>query len=812
MRLMTASGVRAIRRRVTRAAGSLGCLIIVSFLLLIPPAFAARAPDQVDQTDAAVEASPRLSFTDSPDAGQQLWLLPLISRTDVLADLARLVPGATIGDDGRFRLRGGRPEDVVMSVDGFRLERLAVPLEMIGALNVFAASLGPQQGDAAGGEVAVSIRSAGKQLRAGVGLSRDSQDDIMTTRITPTASGPLWGDRLSFALGATLQQSGQDVRRDLAYLSLPPPEASARSFAAVAKLSFQAHPAHLIEALVMADGNRDDIAGHTQLTPFADPAKREFMDLRSQPSRYANSQFVGVRWAGRLWSIVTGRGQVGYRRSLDKALPRLCLNDPERCEDQPIGAFDIRDPSFWFLQQRRQNSGLELSGAIDVPGRGPIWLQPRLSLTGRLRTSARRFDQSAPNPLSARPFGEVRLTPNDPAYPPSSGPSAEATSAQASVNLVGAARLWRRLDLDLSLGLHDRRAEIDDFIGLHRTGWSAQLRALWDTGGDGRTVVRAVASRRVSPDLDGPLNFLLGMPTLQDCGADRGNGPCQLGDLAAARTLGRPCGPTGFTSTGSPCADALAMPRTWEEAIGVRQVLPAGWSIDLDLAYRRTRGLPGTRETNLVTGPTGEPQSYRSGRPQLISDWSGHEDESSSYVGATGSLQHRGEILDLRASYTLSRSDQVIVLPGATGTDYLIELPGVDDRRHQLRVMASCLFPVASIGVVYALESGLTRSNFLPLAEGVNHLRPPAGLNPVGVVDPSDNYVVRLPAQQNLDLQIRLISKLARHLRLDVFFDVFNLLDNKKVDAVATTQSLRRGAFLRTQPGRWTRLGLEGRF
>ena len=87
----------------------------------------------------------------------------------------------------------------------------------------------------------------------------------------------------------------------------------------------------------------------------------------------------------------------------------------------------------------------------------------------------------------------------------------------------------------------------------------------------------------------------------------RWNEPTQAFDLGCvysggltSDTVGLPCGPTGIDSDGTPCHQALQLPRTTELTFGSEREVVQGLALSLDLVYRKFANQYHTRETNRI--------------------------------------------------------------------------------------------------------------------------------------------------------------------------------------------------------------------
>jgi hypothetical protein len=328
----------------------------------------------------------------------------------------------------------------------------------------------------------------------------------------------------------------------------------------------------------------------------------------------------------------------------------------------------------------------------------------------------------------------------------------------------------------------------------------------WDATGDGRTWVRASSSRRVAADQEAAARLGAGSPVARRCkwnyDTNAYDKECTLSGGDAGVTLGLPCGPSGLGADGRPCRARLDLPVSWEHTLGAGRTLGDGTSLDLDVVYRRTSGLPAQNETNRIWNNAGAglgkvTGAYRSGRAETISDWSPRPDEYRRYLGVTASLQRQKGQGRFLLAYTWSRLESTLNLSAANSWG---DIPGragpivgydPDDRRHSFRALGSYdVFGFASIAAVYAFDTGqpYDRLFYNPEVGGYDLYKATRGINPgANVNDPADDRALRSPSRQHLNLQLRVRLKRLTGIDLDLYGDAFELLVTRPNRAADTS-------------------------
>ena len=169
-------------------------------------------------------------------------------------------------------------------------------------------------------------------------------------------------------------------------------------------------------------------------------------------------------------------------------------------------------------------------------------------------------------------------------------------------------------------------------------------------------------------------------------------------------------------------------------------------------------------------------------------------------MGVTASLSKTEGDLLMEASYTLSRLDGTVLdgfgnFYGTIPAQDRLYLNGPldDDHRHEIKLVSYWqMRPYLSLGVRYTYFSGLPRKRlfFNSVTNSYNVYRAPPGVDPGNDLNnPADDLSIRLPDQQDLNVQVRVqLLPFIGH-DLSFFVQVLNVLALRTPLTSATKRS-----------------------
>jgi hypothetical protein len=729
--------------------------------------------------------------------------LPLESRSSISDYVGRHLPGASL-DEGRLRLRGGRPEDTAYELDGLRLRRLSVPLALLERLDVASAGYGAAWSDVLGGVVAGTTRSGSNRFHADVDLSAEFREPV-TAEVSPSISGPIWRDHLYYVLAISGRGTREPMVRDPEGIVADSRGRDNKAQDSALKLTFLPHPAHRLESLTLVSAAQSDYGGALGT------------ELDAQPSFEALEVMTSLRWIGR-WNAITAHSQVAFRRGREEELPLLCRSEPEACEMIPamVQKFPrmIRSDN-WSSHQIARDTEWQFVNGLEAHLFERPWIRQRLRASSRVSVRELAWRSHTPGDqifeLNQGPEALTTTFANDPRVaPPQFGWSAWSGSSLATNHaLEGETRLFDRLWIMPGMGLAAGRAHTD-FLTAGGLALTPHLGLAWDVRGDGRTWLRASSQQRASADLEGLVRFSRRTPVSQRCTWNPDTSKFDRGCVFSggfSGSVGLPCGPDNVTAAGTPCGQALQLPRAWEHSLGAEHEVGRGVRPFVELVYRRSTNLPTVAETNRIWTATGEVVSgFRNGRAEHVMDYSTTA-TADRYLDVTLGVRKDAGALRLLGAYTFNRHRYLGEFLGADPTFESVE----DERPHSFRALVSYDFwGYGSVGTTATVESGAPISRIF--GTGPSSFRDPreAGINPgTNLNDPTDDRPSRRPAVTRLNLQLRVHTKRLVGLDFHLYADVINLLDDHESAIEDPTSFIPLRA---ASQGRWTRIGLEYRY
>jgi hypothetical protein len=754
-----------------------------------------RAPI-VSTTTASVRETYDESFIDA---------LPLENRTQIEEFVGNNVPGTSHKGPTTFRNRGASPNQNIVLAEGFTLTELRPPMAAAAAMEVQTAGYGAENADVPGGVVNLVTKTGSNRFEVDVSgfhedsllrAFRDSADveaRSWSSAINPTIAGPLVKDRLWYYVNTELRASSQSRDKDPTGLLPDPPSRTKVDFRATTKLTWQISPRNKLTSFssFLRWVTRNDEDG---LSFHPDAQKRQDQ----------LNYFTGLIWEALLSDTLLLRSQAGIQHVQRNELPMLCEERPLDCFHEPqvrqVYPRAIRFGNFDELMQRTHDN-VELVGALEWFPVSRVFGEHGVKLRSRFFTTSFREARALPGDHyteynGATPTLRRTYFSNDPRVEGqrrSGWRILGADSWVANQSLTDSIRIGRTLTVTpgLSFSVAESRAESFE---LASQAFTPHLAVAWDATGDGRTALRGSFNQYVDLSVNTRSQFMLGGQVYEECRANAETGAfdqsCRYGGGAARRTVGLPCGPTGYDALGQPCQEKLKVPRIWEYTAGAeREILP-GVALGTDFVYRRYTNPYEERETNRVwnaagTGlaPTG---GYRSGRAETWEDLGTMADGYKRYVGVTTALHKREGTVKASVSYTWSRlqgnvwdDNSEYGINPAKDRYYLAGyLP--DDSRHTIRAQAAWqMTSWLSGGIVYRYYSGrpYRRRYYNSVLANWSDLRARSGVNPGNNLnDPGDDRELRLPGLTDVNLQLRGNLRPFLGVGLEAYVDAINVL------------------------------------
>jgi hypothetical protein len=779
-------------------------------LLMTAHSVRAEEPTVVDQTVVVTPSR----FEGDSDLGLEILWLPLDSRGSLTDYVGRYVPGALLDASGGLSLRGGRPGDTALEVDGLRLKRMSLPPGMVAELGVSTAGYGAAWSDVLGGIVGVTTKSGSNRVRADAELYAEFREPA-TAALAGTVSGPIVRDRLFFLISLRGQASQSPGVHDSEGILPDVPDPTSKTQTSGLKLTWLPGAGHRVESLTLVDS--------TRLDNGAGPGT----ELVAQPTFEQLDIATSLRWTGRLGEAVTAHSQVGFQSHRAEEMPLQCRANPATCDTiaPTIQKFPRRILSGnWTNHEIQREIDWQVVNGVEARLFERPTVRQRLLASSRLGARQLEWESRTPGDrlfeLNGGPEAQSVTFANDPRVEaPRFGWFKSSGSSLLTVHsLESETLLYRRVWLVPGLGLTASQARVGSFT-VSEARLTPHLGLAWDVWGNGRTWLHASSHQRADGDLEGLVRFAHPTPLVQKCkwNADTSSfsKECVLAG-GFSGTVGLPCGAENVAADGTPCNGSVRLPRAWEHSAGAQHELGLGVRAGVDLVYRRFTALPDVIETNRLWNASGTTGSgYRNGRSQLVFDYSSNESAIDRYLGVTASLTKQAGAFKFLLAYTLSQHKGTTFVAD-TGLPYPYTSEGgfaADDRTHAIRALASYdLFGFASLGMTFTHDSGapLLRSFRNTSTGRYEDYRAGVGVDPGTNINDPTGYrpPTRGPARSRLNLQARLRTKRLIGLDFDVYADVIDFFDEHERPPEDTATFIAA----RQSDGRWVRLGLEYRY
>ena len=453
------------------------------------------------------------------------------------------------------------------------------------------------------------MTAAGDASFARIGLDR-GEPSAGTKRLllNPTLSGPIIQDKLWYHLNVETLFLQEPQPRD-PLLVLPETQPFFNVIPKVTgKVTWQVSSRHKID--VIFNGDR----------PYQRNNRRNpGISNEAQADRLAERYFTGIVWQATLTDSLLFRSQLGYGAFHENIYPSNCRgrsSDADPCysipnigrESPPLSSSatpdhnrnDLRYVQFintleYFLSTKNAGDhNLKLYHKVyleedkrDVSQNGNLFYE----YAGTIATNTTTFFANDPR-LEAPRFGNF------------------VGSVTVLKNQVTASDTWK-INRNFTATpaasfVHARATNSAGTFPFNNYTVVPAISAVWDVGGDGKTVLRSSGSVYADLDLTLVARHSLGTQVSQRCGWN-----------PTTQQFDRDCVYSGgATNTVSP---NLTIPRTWEAQLGGAQQLAPGVAVSLDGIYRLFTNQFEDFETNRIWNASGTAVvGYRNGQAETI--------------------------------------------------------------------------------------------------------------------------------------------------------------------------------------------------
>lgn len=744
--------------------------------------------------------------------------LPVESKKWIESLVGNGVPGAVTVNARTTRIRGGGSNQNAFLVDGFNMNGQKVTQKGLAAFEIQTAGAGADGAAYSGGVVNMVTKSGSNKFEMDVTAyvedsylrlfkidALDNTEHGWNNYLMPSFSGPIIKDRLWYFINLETGTLVTTREKDPSGLAAPPRKNSAGNVRGSVKLTWQVTPRNKLQTLFNFNRQftKNSVGGFG-------------VEQEAQGKGDEMHGMLGLIWESLLTDSLLFRSQIGGQRLINETAPERCRTDPGNCDHIfPITQSYPRAQTLQNYNTHSQNirktveliNKFEWFGSSKALGSHNIKLQDTHFVEWSEIVSTVPGDQLiAYN--GQTPTSRTEYFSNDPRLEPERYGwfIRSSSSVRNVVTLTDSMRPVAHLTLNPGASwIYGSGANSRGETTISAQALAPSLSAVWDATHDGRTAVRASVSSMVDLDVVALSQHSLGTQVSRRCSWDPASssfiGDCNYSGGLSGRTIGLPCGDSGFDQYGRDCRTNLKVPRTWEYTVGVEREIVQGVGVGADFVYRQFSNQYETIETNRIWNPGGtelaRDGSYRNGRNQSIMDLETPADARRRYIGATGSVHKREGALKLTASYTWSQLTGT-VLDGITneygdiaGRDVFLRgayLP--DDARHAIRLRGVYDFNAwLKCGVEWRYTSGrpYSRRFYNPDTGGYADYRAQAGINPgADVNDPGDDRPLRLPDTQILGIQLRANLKPLTGINLETYVDALNVLALRTVTSVET--------------------------
>ena len=768
--------------------------------------------------------------------------LPMDKRTGFGGFIRDTVPGATNGGDWTMRVRGGNQYQNGVLVEGFHMASQKITLNSLAAMEVQTAGYGAENAGYPGAVVNMVTKGGSNRFELDVGTfhedsrlrpfldAADNNPLLTNTFLNPAVSGPIIKDKLWFYFNIESRYQRTTRGEDPAGLYDEPPVLEYGNVRGTLKMTWQVTPRNKVQTFTLV--NREWNKNH-----------REGFDVLPEAQRMRDwyDYFTGVTWESLISEAIFFKTQVGYQRFLRTDKPEMCREQPDVCHHVvPIEQRFPRRQYYGNHDNTNQliDSGVEIVNSLEYFKHTQRFGDHAVKLVSRYFN--RMYETTTGVPGDQKlifngqiPERRIEYFSNDPrTEDPRLGFSVRSSSGFRMINsLQDSMRVTRYLTVTPGVGLTINQAG-NTQLGtvINQVSFTPHLAVAWDALRDGSTVLRGSFNQYVDSDAVRIAQHGLGGGVSREClwNATTGayDSQCTYSGGAGKRTLGLPCGPSGYWPDGTSCQEKLKTPRIWEYTLGAEREVMKGVGLGTDVIYRRFTNPYERRETNRIWNVAGQgldrAGGYRNGVAETVEDLGTPGDAQRRYSAITTSIKKREGALKITASYTWSRlygnvaNEEDNEYGNIPPRDLFLwgDLPS--DRRHEMR--ASAAYQVTkwlSAGTNYSYFSGSPYNRRFRNDQTGNYenYRARVGINPgANLNDPADDRDLRLPDVQRLNMQLRANLKPLTGVSLEVYADFLNVLSLRTVTGVVTQDGPDFGQPSdRMDPFR-TRLGMRYRY
>ncbi|HEY0711378.1 MAG TPA: hypothetical protein VGF45_01795, partial [Polyangia bacterium] len=442
--------------------------------------------------------------------------------------------------------------------------------------------------------------------------------------------------------------------------------------------------------------------------------------------------FTGLILESLLSDSLFLKSQIGVQRFMQNAGPQLCKTDPDICDHvAPVQQTFPRTINSANAQNRTQTitKKMQFINTLEYFANSRVLGEHNFKLKNDFETQSGSVASSVPGNVITRyngatPDRQVEYYSNDPRLEPARyGWFIRRVDNWKNVlSLTDSMRATRYLTLNPGVALV--RAKATNVLGdtpFDVTAVTPHFAVAWDATHDGMTVLRASFNQYVDVDAAAVARFTTGDRVSRTCRWDEAtrtySRECTYAGGLSGRTIGLPCGPTGYDEQGRDCRTSLTVPRTTEYSLGLEREIFRGVGLGVDSVYRRYANQYEVLETNRIWNTSGtalQPTgAFRNGQNQTVQDIETPDGAQRTYWGTTVSAQKREGKFKISAGYTLSFLKGT-VLDGMTNAygdigprDVLLDGYLSDDSRHNLRMTMTYQWAKwLTTGMLYDYRSG----------------------------------------------------------------------------------------------------------
>ncbi len=744
--------------------------------------------------------------------------LPVDQKTAIESFVGSGVPGAVSGNANQARIRGGNPNQTAYLVDGFYMSGQRVTMKALAAFEVQTAGYGAEGAASPGGVVSMVTKSGSNKFEFDVNAfaedtnlrffkvdAIDNTDHGWVYYMNPNFSGPIIKDRLWYFANIEFRSELTTREKDPSGIAATPRKNSSGNVRGSVKFTWQVSPRNKAQAIVTL--NRD----------FAKNTVGGFGVEQEAQGKVDNADaMVGLIWESMLTDTLLFRSQFALQDFRMERAPERCRTSPEDCDHiYPITQSFPRSQTLqnFNTHDQRFRQSLELINKFEWFGSSKVFGDHNVKLQNTYYFERVTFTQATPGDQSIVLNGNVNVSrteyfSNDPRLgDPRYGYFIAASGSAKNVAVLSdSMRLTRHFTLSPGLSLVYSRAS-NNFGNtlIDAQGLAPSIAAVWDATHDGRTAVRGSFSSMVDLENLGIARQVGGSRVTRKCNWDATSqtftSDCAYSGGDSGRTIGLPCGASAQDQFGRPCRETLQIPRTWEYTAGVEREIVQGVGIGTDFVYRQFSRQYELIETNKIWNNSGtelDPDGgYKNGRAQTVLDLETPPEARRRYIGVTTTVHKREGALKLTAAYTWSQINGTVQqgfdneygdIPGRDV--YLLDSYLGDDARHAVRTRA--VYQITkwlTTGIEWRYTSGqpYSRRFWNTQTGGFADYRARPGINPGNNInDPTDDRPIRLPDQQNLNVQLRANLKPITGVNFEAYVDVLNVLSLRTVTGVET--------------------------